>query len=210
MKQFFPDIAYSKKKRRQSLGLFAVLILLIGGFAAYLFVEGQQLLAGVMLIFLVIPLATIPSTFMNYPTKNVPLLEVNGSRIKIRGDKKEYKGSEILAVSVIIDLPDYKGTAEERAAELKRIAAIKPTEPVLGTCDLIVKNEKGKEETKYNIVSDCIGALDALLQAGVKKYRIVYCMKKLNTPASYAMIAPSEKGKDLEELSEKERMNQLI
>ena len=114
------------------------------------------------------------------------------------------------AVSVIIDLPDYKGTAEERAAELKRVAAIKPTEPVLGTCDLIVKNEKGKEETKYNIVSDCIGALDALWQAGVKKYRIVYCMKKLNTPASYAMTAPAEKGKDLEELSEKERMNQLI
>ena len=210
MKQFFPDVQYSKKKRYQSIGLFAILIIMIGGFAAYLFINNQMLLAGVMLIFLVIPLATIPSTFMNYPTKKVALIEVDGKTVRLHGDKMEYKGSEILAASVIIDVPNMKGTVEERMAELKRIAAIKPTEPILGTCDLIVKNAKGKEETKYHIVSDCIGALDALLEAGVKKYRIIYCMKKLNTPAAYAMVASQAKQPDIEELSEKEKMNQLI
>ena len=209
MKQFFPDLAYSRKKRLQSVGLFAILFILIGGFAAYLYINSQPMLAGVMLIFLVIPLATIPSAFMNYPTKMVPLIEVNGTRVKLRGDKTEYKASEITAASVIIDVPQIKGTAEERMAELKRIASVKPTVPVIGTCDLIVKNAKGKEETKYNIVSDCIGALDALLTAGVKKYRIIYCMKKLNTQASYPMTLSAEKG-TLSELNEKERMNQLI
>lgn len=210
MKQFFPDVQYSKKKRWQSIGLFAILIIMIGGFAAYLFINNQTLLAGVMLIFLVIPLATIPSTFMNYPTKKVPLIEVDGNKIRLNGDKTEYKGSEILAASVIIDVPNMKGTVEERMAELKRIASIKPTAPILGTCDLMVKNAKGKEETKYNIVADCVGALDALLEAGVKKYRIVYCMKKLNTPATYAMVASQAKQPDVEELSEKEKLNQLI
>ena len=210
MKEFFPDVQYSKKKRYQSLGLFAILIIMIGGFAAYLFFNNQMLLAGVMLIFLVIPLATIPSTFMNYPTKKVALITVDGKTVKLHGDKTEYKASEIIAASVIIDVPNLKGTVEERMTELKRIAATKPTEPILGTCDLIVKNAKGKEETKYHIVSDCIGALDALLEAGVKKYRIIYCMKKLNVPATYAMVANQNKQPDIEELSEKEKMNQLI
>lgn len=209
MKQFFPDVDYSKKKRLQSIGLFAMLLILIGGFAAYLFLQGQQMLAAVMLVFLIIPLATIPSAFMNYPTKKIPLVEVNGSRVKLHGEKTEFKSGDILAVSVIIDVPSIKGTAEERMAELRRVAAIKPTEPLLGTCDLIVKNAKGKEETKYNIVSDCIGALDALLEAGVKKYRIIYCMKKLNTPAAYSMTVSPEK-ELLSDLTEKERLNQLI
>ena len=163
MKQFFPDVAYSKKKRFEALGLFALLTVLIGGFAAYMFASGQVMMGAIMLIFLVIPLASIPSTFMNYPTKHVPLIEVDGSKIKVYGDKREYRASEVLAVSVIIDVPNVKGTTEERMKELKRIASIKPTEPLLGTCDLVVKDLKGKDETKYNIVSDCIGALEALL-----------------------------------------------
>ena len=209
MKQFFPDVKYSKKKRWEAIGLFAILFLLVGGFSTYLFIQGQQLLGGIMLIFLIIPLATIPSSFMNYPTKEVALIEVNGSRIKLHGDKTEYKASEILAASVIIDVTPMKGTVEERMKELRKIASVKPTEPILGTCDLIVKNAKGKEETKYNIVNDCIGALDALLEAGVKKYRIVYCMKKLNAPATFAMTAKPNKSQGYAELSEKERMNQL-
>lgn len=210
MKRFFPDIAYSKKKRWEAMGLFALLVILIGGFATYMFVSKQPMMGAIMLIFLVIPLASIPSTFMNYPTKNVPLIEVDGGKIKVSGDKREYRASEILAVSVIIDVPNMKGTAEERMAELKRIASIKPTEPILGTCDLVVKNLKGKEETKYNIVSDCVGALEALLEAGVKKYRIIYCMKKLNTPATYALITTPNKNQGYSELSEKERLSQLI
>ena len=210
MKQFFPDVNYSKKKRWQAVGLFAILFILIGGFAAYLFFSDNQMLAAIMLIFLVIPLATIPSAFMNYPTKMIPLIEINGSRVKINGDKTEYKASDILAVSVIIDVPQIKGTIEERTLELKRIASVKPTEKVLGTCDLMVKNAKGKEETRYNIVSDCIGALDALLNAGVKKYRIVYCMKKLNEHATYSMIESSAGQGTNVDISEKEKMNQLL
>ena len=81
MKQFFPDIAYSKKKRWEALGLFALLLILIGGFATYMFLSKQPMMGAIMLIFLVIPLASIPSTFMNYPTKNVPLIEVDGGKI---------------------------------------------------------------------------------------------------------------------------------
>ena len=210
MKQFFPDVNYSKKKRWQSVGLFAILVILIGGFAAYLFVSNETMLAAIMLIFIIIPLATIPSAFMNYPTKMIPLIEVNGARVKINGDKTEYKASDVIAVSVIIDVPQIKGTAEERMEELKRIAAVKPTESVLGTCDIMLKNAKGKEETKYNIVSDCIGALEALLAAGVKKYRIIYCMKKLTVPASYLMAASSREEKSTEKISEKEKISQLM
>ena len=210
MKQFFPDIAYSRKKRWEALGLFAMFALLIGGFSTYMFLSKQPMMGAITLIILVLPLASIPSAFMNYPTKHVPLVEVEGNKIRVYGDKKEYKASDVLAVSVIIDVPNIKGTVEERMEELKRIASIKPTEPLLGTCDLLVKGANGKEETKYNIVSDCIGALEALLEAGVKKYRIVYCMKKINTPATYSVIASQNKDRGISELSEKERLSQLI
>ncbi|MBO7368842.1 MAG: hypothetical protein J6U25_00970 [Clostridia bacterium] len=210
MKQFFPDTKYSMKKRMESFGLFAILILLVGGFATYMFISGQSVMGGIMLVFLVIPLASIPSTFVNYPTKHIPLIEVNGNRVKLYSDKKEYKASEILAVSVLIDVPNIKGTVEERMKELRRIASIRPTEAMLGTCDLLVKDDKGKDETKYNIVSDCIGALEALLEMGVKKYRIIYCMKKLNAPATYSLAVNAGKNQEYQELSEKDRLSQLI
>ncbi len=209
MKQFFPDVTYNKKKLTNYFVLLTIGILLIGGLAAVFFIMKQQTIGFLILVFLVIALSTIPSALSNYPLKRKPLIEVNGSRVKLYG-KEEFKASEILAVSVCIEVPAIKKTKEENKAFLMEVAKTKPTEKVLGTCDILVKDAKGKDETKYNIVDDAIGALDALLIAGVKKYRIVYCMKKMTCPAGYTMKSTPNKDQEYAELSEKDRMMQLI
>ncbi len=209
MKQFFPDVSYNKKKLTNYFLLLALGVILIGGLAAMFFILNQQTIGFLVLVFVVIALSTIPSALTNYPLKRKPLIEVNGARVKLYG-KEEFKASEILAVSVCIEVPAIKKTKAENEAFLKEIASKKPDEQMLGTCDILVKDAKGKEETKYNIVDDAIGALDALLIAGVKKYRIVYCMKKMTCPAGYTMKSTPNKDQEYAELSEKDRMMQLM
>ena len=119
--------------------------------------------------------------------------------------------NSVLVASVMIDGPPIKGTKQEKVEYLSKIASKRPDEPVTGACDVLVKDEKGKEVTKYNIVFDCIGALQELLDAGVKQYRIIYSMKKLSVKAKYK-VYPSSKKPDEKatELTEKDKMMQLI
>jgi len=211
MKEFYPDIVYNKGKRRLYFGMLALAVLLIGGVGAAFFVLGQTPIAIIVLVFVVvIAVTTLPSTLMNYPVKKTPLLEVGEGKIRLYG-KEEYKMNSVLVASVMIDVPQIKGTKTEKLAYLNKIASKKPTEPVTGACDVLVKDAKGKEVTKYNIVEDSIGALQALLDAGVKQYRIIYSMKKLSVKAKYRVAPTSTSGeKKPDGLSEKDKMMQLL
>lgn len=212
MKQFFPDIEYNKAKRKKYFILLALGIVLLGGTAVTFFILKQTMIALMVLVFAVIALTTLPSALSSYPVKNEPLIEVDGTKVKLYNGKIELKASEILSVSVLIDVPKTTGlsTKEEKANYLKCCASKKPTEPITGACDVTVKDDKGKEEVRYNIVRDCVGALEALLKAGVKKYRLVYCLDKLSVAATYSLDGNSLKDNALKELSEKERMMQLL
>lgn len=207
MKKFFPDVDYNKGKRKKYFILLGLGILLLGGTAAAFFLIKQATIAILMLVFLVIALTTLPSLFSSYPVKEVPLVEVEGTTVRLYG-KEEYKASDILAASALIELPKIKGTKEEKIEYLKDVASKKPTSPITGACDINVTGAKGKQETKYNIVSDCVGCLEALIEAGVKRYRVVYCMDKLSVAATYSVTDKSKPSN--KELSEKERLMQLL
>ena len=211
MKEFYPDIVYNKGKRRLYITLLALAVLLVGGVAAAFFVLGQTMIALIVLVFLVVvAVTTLPSAIMNYPTKNKPLIEVGDGKVRLYG-KEEYKSNSVLVASVMIDVPQIKGTREEKLEYLNKIASQRPTEPVTGACDVLVKDEKGKEVTKYNIVFDCMGALQALLDVGVKQYRIIYSMKKMSVKAKYKVYPTAKKPEEKSgELSEKDKMMQLI
>ena len=211
MKEFYPDIVYNKGKRKFYFLMLALAVLLIGGVGAAFFVLGQTLIAVVVLVFvLVVAVTTLPSTLLNYPVKNKPLIEVGDGKLRLYG-KEEYKMNSVLVASVMIDVPPVKGTKQEKLEYLTKLAAKRPTEPVTGACDVLVKDEKGKEVTKYNIVDDCIGALQALIDAGVKQYRIIYSMKKLSVKARYRIVPSSQKSEEKSgELTEKDKMMQLI
>ena len=210
MKEFYPDIIYNKGKRRNYYMLLILACVLIGGSAAAFFILGQTMIGMIMAMVLVVALVTLPSALINYPVKNKPLLEIGGSRIKIYG-KEEYRMSDVLVASVVIDVPQIKGTKEEKLKFLSEIASKRPTEPLTGACDVLVKDEKGKEITKYNIIYDCIGALQALIDSGVKQYRIIYSMKRMSVKAGYKILpVGSDTGDKLSDMSEKDKMMQLL
>lgn len=208
MKQFFPDIVYNKAKRKRYFLLLALGALLLSGTAVAFFILKQTMIAVLVLVFFVIAATTIPSALASYPVKEEPIIEVDGSKIRLNGGKEELRASEILSVSVLVEVPKIKGTKEEKLAFLKGVASNKPTEKVTGACDLTVPDAKGKADVRYNIVYDCVGCLDALLEAGVKKYRLVFCMDKLSVPATFSVTGDSKPSN--KELSEKERMLQLL
>ena len=72
------------------------------------------------------------------------------------------------------------------------------------------KNKYSKEEQKYHYVKDCLGALEAFVAAGVKQYRIVYTMNKLNELATYPIVITPSGNTKYDALSEKERLMQLL
>ncbi|MBP5177671.1 MAG: hypothetical protein ILP02_03705 [Clostridia bacterium] len=211
MKEYYPDIVYNRGKRRLYVSLLALAVLLVGGVSAAFFVLEQTMIAVIVLVFLVVAIVTtLPSALMNYPVKNKPLIEIGDGKVRLYG-KEEYKSGAVLVASVMIDVPPVKGTREDKLAHLNRVASTKPSEPVTGACDVLVKDEKGKETTKYNIVYDCMGALQDLLDIGVKQYRIIYSMKKLSVKAHYKVFPTAKKSEEkTETLSEKDKMMQLI
>lgn len=210
MKDFYPDIAYNKAKRKSYFTLLILGLFLLGGVAVSFFIMNQAMIGTIVAVLAIVTLSTVPNALTNYPVKNKPLIKVGSNKV-ILYEKEEYKISEILAASVLIDVPPIKGTKEQKLEYLKKIASVKPQSPVVGTCDILVKDAKGKEVTKYNIIGDCIGGLEALLNAGVKKYRLVYYMKKLSMPARYGLNIVSEgEQKSLSEMDEKDKVMQLL
>ena len=210
MKEFYPDLQYNKSKRNKYITLLLLSVFFVGGMSAVMIFVLKNLMIGlIMLAVLLLVLLTIPSAFTNYPTKNKPLIEVGETKVRLYS-KEEYHVSDVLEASVFIDVPSVKGTKEAKFEYLKKIAAKKPEQPVTGACDVLVKTQKGKEETKYNIVSDCLGALQALLDAGVKRYRIIYAMGKLTVKAIYRVARTGEQEEGSLEMTENEKMMQLI
>ena len=68
--KIYPDVAFNKKERRKSLTYGALLVILMGGMGATIFIQGLNnpetgtmgyLMGAIMLVFVVIFLSMIPS-----------------------------------------------------------------------------------------------------------------------------------------------------
>lgn len=112
--------------------------MLLGGTAVTFFILKQTMIALMVLVFAVVALTTLPSALSSYPVKKEPLIEVDGTKVRLYNGKAEIKASEILAVSVLIDVPKIKGlsTKDEKAQYLRECASKKPTEPITARATL--------------------------------------------------------------------------
>ena len=209
MKEFFPDVEYNKAKRRKTIPLFALIGVLIGGGGVACFLTEQTTFGIICIFFLAMLAFLIPAILSSNPVKPDAIIKFEGKKVTLYG-KETISVSDVIAVSVCIEVPKQGTTRNEMQKALKDIASVKPEEPVFGTCDLVIRNAKGKEEQKYHYVQNCLGALEAFVEAGVKQYRIMYTMNKLNELATYPIVVTPSGNTKYDSLSEKERLMQLL
>ena len=218
--KIYPDIAFNKKERRKSLIYGALLVVLMGGMGASIFVQGLKnpeastmgyLMGAIMLIFVVIFLSMIPSSFKQYPVDGKPIVEILPREIVINGESK--KLSDILEVRLTITLGSV-GNKEENEAYVNSLLDKEPEKHITGNLDFAVKTIGKKGETTktlFTTVADSYEALVALYQAGVKHYSIVYSLKKIAKVSTYNLgETVTDDGVKLAELSKKDRMKQLF
>ena len=77
----------------------------------------------------------------------------------------------------------------------------------LGNCDITFKAGR-KEEVLYTTVNDVVGALQALVNFGVRKYKLAFAYKKAYEVSNYKFF--KETPDVVENVSKKERLKQLI
>ena len=218
--KIYPDIAFNKKERRKSLIYGALLVVLMGGMGASIFVQGLRnpesstmgyLMGAIMLIFVVIFLSMIPSSFKQYPVDGKPIVEILPKEVIINGESK--KLSDILEVRLTITL-DSVGNKEENEAYVNSLLSREPEKHITGNLDFAVKaiGKKGETtKTLFTTVADSYEALVALYQAGVKHYSIVYSLKKIAKVSTYNLgETVTDEGVKLSDLSKKDRMKQLF
>lgn len=216
----YPDIDFNRKERRKSLIYGALLVILMGGMGASIFIQGLNnpesstvgyLMGAIMLIFVVIFLSMIPSSFKQYPVDGKPIIEITPKAITINGEAK--KISDILEVRLTITLAPV-GNKEENEKYVESLLDKEPEKHMTGNVDFAVKaiGKKGETtKTLFTTVADSYEALVALYQAGVKHYSIVYSLKKISKTSRYNLgEAVTEDGVKLSELSKKDRMKQLF
>ncbi len=218
--KIYPDVDFNKKERRKSLVYGALLLILMGGMGASIFIQGINnpetgtvgyLMGAIMLIFVVIFLSMIPSSFKQYPVDGKPIIEITPKAITINGETK--KISEILEVRLTITLASV-GNKEENEKYVDSLLDKEPEKHITGNVDFAVKTVGKKGETTktlFTTVADSYEALVALYQAGVKHYSIVYSLKKIAKTSRYNLgETVTEGGIKLSELSKKDRMKQLF
>lgn len=208
---FYPDIEYNKSRRLKYFSLLILLTLCLGMVIGSMVATKQWMIAAFMGMILVMMLIMIPSVIKNHPVKkNVPELTVYGKDVTAQG--KQLRVQDIEKIVVNVTVPTISKKTDENQKYLKEVASTYPEEPYLGTFDVYLKPGPGvkKGEAIYMTIDDCITAASVLIEAGVKHYAIGFSMKKWYEPASFSLKKQEVRQTKLADLSEKERLKQII
>ncbi|MBQ7642729.1 MAG: hypothetical protein IJS67_02390 [Clostridia bacterium] len=212
--KFYPDIEFNKKERRKTVLMFVLLVFFMGGLGLTTLLggvdSGMSMMTGIiMLAFVGLGIATVPSAFKQYPVKNEPIIEVNAKTATING--KTVKISDIYEVRLTVTLPTV-GKKEENEKFLAEIAKKEPERNMTANFDVVLKktNEKQKDNVLYSTVANAYECLVAFYMAGCKHYKILYSMKKQTALSEYDLgNFVTKEGTKLSEVSKKDRKRQL-
>lgn len=212
-KNFYPNIAYNKAKRSKFwmliIVMFASILLMVGAFIAM--PQAGLPFALVFLFIFIIMFAFIPSALKAHPVKaGVPQLTVK--KKEIIAQNKVLTAQDIERVDVTVLLAPISKLDSENKAFIKEFSEKYPEEEQFGMLDITLKNgpKFKKGEMIFLTVEDCLGALTALVGAGVKHYRILFSLKKLNEEAKFSITKEETKKQSLSDTSSKDRMKQLL
>lgn len=210
-KKYYANLEYNKSKRVKFFALFGALIvtmgLVIGSFIA-LGQYGVSIISALVLIFIGM---LIPQTLRNYPVKtDEPLLVVNGREITV--GKDVFRAQDIENVRVSVELAPVSKLDSENKEFLKNYASKMPEDECFGTLELTFKPaaKVSKGEVRVVTVEDCLGALVAMVDAGVKHYSITFSLKKFFETAKFSVTKTEIKQQKLSDVSKKDRLKQIM
>lgn len=209
MKEFYANVQYNKLKRRKTVALSVILVLLMLGCAATFVATKQYLFALVFASLIIIPIITLPSSFKNYPVTDKAIVSVSDDEIVISGEK--YKIKDVTKVKVTIDIP--VGRFEELNYQaIETLKAEKPSEEYFGSFDILVPDGKGKTKVAYSNLDKVICALEAMIERGLKNYTISYVIKKNTVNSEYDLRGDvlKEREEKIQETSKTSKIKQLI
>lgn len=208
-KKFYSDIEYNRAKRRSSIILNSLLIVVAIGTASMFVAQQDYLFMGVFLVVACLPIALIPISFKNHPVHGNSIITVTDNEITVMGETARVK--DITKIKVLIELPPAKDD-REGLEMLKEYKSIHPGYEFYGNLDMIYVGKDGKKRVAYSHVCNVIEALEAMIYVGVKNYSVTYSAKK-NTMLSdhdFKNAVYSKKQEDNNKLSKKQKTKQLI
>lgn len=87
-----------------------------------------------------------------------------------------------------------------------------PEDECFGTLELTFKPaaKVSKGEVRVVTVEDCLGALVAMVDAGVKHYSITFSLKKFFETAKFSVTKTEIKQQKLSDVSKKDRLKQIM
>ena len=211
-KKFYPNIAYNKTQRTKFFTMTILLVLCMGMVVGLMVAIDQIMFAILFGSLLIMVFTLIPSALKNNPIKpDVAQIVVKGKEVTVHGKTRPTK--DIEKVVVTITLSPVSKIASENKEFLLETAKTYPEEPFLGTVDVYYKKSlhlKKSEEVAYTTVDDCIGALNAMVSAGVKHYKILFSLKKFTEPATFSLKKEESEKPRLTDVSQKDRLKQLM
>ena len=211
-KNFYPDVEYNKSKRIKFFSLYALLFLTMGVTIGAFISIGQWWIAIFSLAVIIFIGCFIPQTIKSYPVKKgVPQITVANREVKIGG--QTFHIQDVENARVLIELAPVSKIPSENKAFVQDFASKMPEDECFGTVELSFKpNVNGikKGEVRYAYVNDCLGALTAMVDAGLKHYAIGFSMKKIYEPAKFSITKTEIKQQKLTDVSQKDRLKQIM
>lgn len=211
-KNFYPDVEYNKSKRIKFFSLFALLFITLGVSIGAFISINQWWVAIFSMAIIVFIGCFIPQTIKNYPVKKgVPQITVIGRDVKIGG--QTFHVQDLDRARVLIELAPVSKIASENKAFVREFASKMPEDECFGTVELSFKpgvNGIKKGEVRYAYVNDCLGALTALVDAGLKHYVVGFSMKKIYEQAAFSIKKTEVKQPKLTDVSQKDRLKQIF
>lgn len=211
-KNYYPDVAYNRGKRTKFFSLFALLIVSMGIMAGAFISINEWAIALIALMVIIVIACFIPQVIKSYPVKeNVPQFTIIGRDVKING--RTFHVQDLESARVVVELAPISKLDSENKEFIKEFASKMPEEPCFGTLALsfkpgVVGVKKGEE--LYCMVNDCIGALTALVNVGLKHYGIGFSLKKLYENAAFSITKTEIKQQKLSDVSQKDRLKQIL
>lgn len=208
IKEYKSNVEYSKIKRRNSV-IMSILLLIVSLGMASLFVAFKQwTFVAVFALFAFLPIFAIPSTFKNYPVDHRTLIEINDGVIKVNGEEVNLKQIEKIRASV--ELPASK-IDSENIKRLNELKTSRPEENLIGTFDFVLKSEGKRPKILYTTIEDVAEATYDFVKLGIKDYRFTYNIKKNVVRCEYNFknyFEPIQKEEG--KVSKKDKVRQLI